>query len=96
MTTLELLGHQVRLALAADARGVNKAELAALELDDLIDRIAGGAGDGRDDGAGGAGEGVEERGFADVGPADDGDRGFVLLEFAVRAVDGLDVCELFV
>ena len=91
----QLFCHQVGLALAADAGGVNKAELAALEFDDLVDRVAGGAGDGRDDGAGGAGEGIEQRGFADVGPADDGDRGFVLLELAVGSVDGLDVCELF-
>ena len=82
----ELLGHQVGLALAADAGGVDKAQLLALELDDLVDRVAGGAGDGRDDGAGGSGEGVEQRGFADVGAADDGDRGFVLLELAVGAV----------
>jgi hypothetical protein len=53
----------------------------------FVHRIAGGAGDGRDDGAAGAGERVEQRGFAHVGAADDGDLGFVLLELAVGAVE---------
>ena len=52
----------------------------------FIDGVAGGAGDGGDDGAVSAGEGVEEGGFADVGAADDGDGGFNLLVFAVGAV----------
>ena len=58
----------------------------AVVLDDFVDGVAGGAGDGRDDGARGAGERVQQRGFADVGAADDGDRGFALFELAVGPV----------
>ena len=49
----------------------------AVVLDDFVDGVAGGARDGGDDGAVGGGEGVQERGFADVGVADDGDFGFL-------------------
>ena len=45
-----LFGHQVRLALAADAGCIDKPELVALKLDHFIDRIAGGAGNGRNNG----------------------------------------------
>ena len=69
--------HEVRLAFAADAGGVDEAEAASVVLDDFVDRVAGGAGDGRDDGAVGGGEAVQQRGLADVGVADDGDFGFV-------------------
>ena len=85
----QLLGHEMRLALAPDSGSVNEAELCTLKLDDFVHRIASGSGDGRDDGAGGAGEGVEQRGLAHVGAANDGDGGFVLLELAVAAVEGL-------
>ena len=74
------------LALAANAGRIHKAELAAFEFDDLVHGVAGGAGDGRDDGSGCARERVQQRGLAHVGPADDGHRGFVLLELAVGAV----------
>jgi hypothetical protein len=40
----------MRLAFAADAGGVDEAEAASIVLDDFVDRIARGAGDGRDDG----------------------------------------------
>ena len=46
-----LFGHQVGLALAADAGRVDKAQHAAFELNDFIHRIARGAGNRRDNGA---------------------------------------------
>ena len=46
---------------------------ASLELDQLIERVARGAGDFADDGAVAAGDGVEEHGLADVGAAHDGE-----------------------
>ena len=92
----ELFGHQVGLALAADAGRIDKAELAALELHNLIDCVAGGAGDGRDNGARGSGERIQQGGLAHVGPADDGDRGFMLLKLAVGAMERLRVgCVVF-
>ena len=81
----ELLGHEVGLALAADAGGVDEAEVVAGEGDDLIDRIPSCPCYWTDDGAVGSSERVEQRGFADVGTADDGDLGLVLDEGAVGA-----------
>ena len=68
-----------------DAGGVDETEVVTGAGDDLIHSVAGGAGDGRDDGARAAGEGVEQRRFADVGTTDDGDPGLVLDECAVGA-----------
>ncbi len=87
----ELLGHHLGLALAPDAGGIDEAEEVALALDDLVDRIARGAGDRRDDGAAGAGQRVQQRGLADVRAADDGDLGLARLVLAVGALlaDGL-------
>ena len=90
----QLLGHQVRLALAANAGRIDEAKLRALELDHFVHGIAGGPGDGRDNGAGGSGESVEQRGLADVGTADDGDGGLVLLEFTVGAMEEGRQCPL--
>ena len=42
----DLFGHQMRLALAPDAGRIDKPELVAFELDDFIDGIAGGSGNG--------------------------------------------------
>ena len=50
----KFLGHEMRLAFAANAGGVDEAEAASVVLDDFVDGVAGGAGDGRDDGAVGA------------------------------------------
>ncbi len=72
----KLLGHQVGLAFAANAGGVDEAEGLSVTFDDFVDRVAGGAGDGGDDSARGAGQVIQERGFAYVGVADDGDFGF--------------------
>src|SRR5712692_770880 len=47
----ELLGHQMSLAFAADAGRINEAEALAVALDHFVDRVAGGAREGRDDGA---------------------------------------------
>ncbi len=69
----ELLGHQLGLALAADSGGVDEAVGLAVALDQFIDGIARGSGDGRDDGAAGSGQRVQQRRLADVGAADDGD-----------------------
>ena len=58
---------------AADAGRVDEPPGLAAELDELVDRVAGGAGDVVDDDAVLAGELVEQRGLADVGAADEGD-----------------------
>ncbi len=58
---------------AADAGRVDEAPRLAAELDELVDRVAGRAGDVVDDDALGAGEAVEQARLADVGPADEGD-----------------------
>ena len=81
----QLFGHEAGLALATDSGGVDETEVVRAASDDLVYGVAGGAGDGRDNGARAAGEGVEKRGFADVGAADDGDLGLVLDECAVGA-----------
>ena len=57
----------------ADAGGVDEAPGLAAELDQLVDRVDGGAGDVVDDDAVLAREPVEQRGLADVGLADDRD-----------------------
>ncbi len=54
----ELFRHEMGLAFATDAGGVDEAEAGRRVLDDLVDGVARGAGDGRDDGAVGAGERV--------------------------------------
>ena len=56
----ELFRHEMGLALAADAGGVDQAHALAFMLDDLVDGVAGGAGDGGNDSAAAAGEGVEQ------------------------------------
>ena len=43
--------HQMSLAFAANAGSIDKAKALAVALDDFVDRIARGAGNGRDDGA---------------------------------------------
>src|ERR1700722_7126667 len=73
----KFLGHEARLAFAADAGGVDEAEGAAVVLDDFDAGAAAGAGGGGDDGAVGRSQAVEQRGLADVGVADDGDFYFV-------------------
>ena len=78
--------HHFGFALASDAGGIDEAEEVALALDDLVDGVAGGAGDGRNDGPFGIGKGVEQGGFADVGAADDGDLGFARFVLTVRAL----------
>ena len=47
----QLLGHQLGLALAADAGGIDEAIALAFVLHQFVNRIARGAGNGRDDGA---------------------------------------------
>ncbi len=61
------------LGPAADARGVDEPPPAALELDQLVDRVDRGARDAVDHDALRAGQGVEQRGLADVGLAQQGD-----------------------
>ena len=55
---------------AADARGVDEPPGLAAQLDELVDRVTGGAGDRVDDDPLLAGELVEQRGLADVRPAE--------------------------
>ncbi len=74
------------LPASSDACGVDDAQRFALVLEHLIDRIAGGPGDGRDNGPGRAGERIQQGRFADIRAADDGDACLPLLELAVRAV----------
>ena len=53
----------------AQAGGVDEVDGYAFDADLLDDAVAGGAGDGGDDGNFGAGQGVEQAGLADVGCA---------------------------
>ena len=53
----------------AQASGVDEVDGYAFDADLLDDAVAGGAGDGGDDGNFGAGQGVEQAGLADVGCA---------------------------
>ncbi len=73
----KFFGHEARLAFAADAGSIDETEGAAVVLDDFVDGVARGAGNRGDDGAVGRGEAIQQRGFADVGVADDGDFDFV-------------------
>ncbi len=73
MTTLSFSAIRLVLPLRRMPAVSTKTYSVPLQLDGFIDRIAGGAGDGGDDGALLAGEGVQESRFADVGAADDGD-----------------------
>ena len=58
-----------RLAIAAQAGGVDDVQWHALDLDRLADLVAGGAGDGGDDRQFGAGQRVQQRTLAHVGLA---------------------------
>ncbi len=69
----ELFGHQLGLALAADARGIDEAIGLAVAFDHFIHRVARGARDGGYDGAIGRSERVQQRGLPYVRPPDDGD-----------------------
>ena len=51
----ELLGHLMGFALAPNSGRVDDAVAVALVVENFVDGVAGGAGDGRDDGAAGAG-----------------------------------------
>ena len=72
----KLLGHQVRLAFAANSRRINKAKLVAITFHQFIHRIARGSGDRRHDCAVGPGQPIQQRGFANVGVADDSNTNF--------------------
>ena len=82
------LGAQGRVVVGAaglvrpapDARGVDEPPVSAAELDQLVDRVAGGAGDRVDDDPLGAGELVEQAGLADVGLAQQRDPARAALE----------------
>ena len=69
----KLFRHQVSLAFAADAGGVDEAKRLAVVLDDFVDGIARGAGDRARRWRGRTGQAVQQRRFADVGMPDDGD-----------------------
>ncbi len=77
----ELLGHQLGLALAADAGGVDKAVVVALALDHFVHGIARGACDRARRWRGwSSGKRVQQRALAHVGAADDGDLGLALVD----------------
>ena len=61
------------LRLAAHAGGVDDHDVAAVDLERQVDRVARRAGLVGDDHAVAAGEAVDERGLADVGPPDHGE-----------------------
>ena len=63
----------LHLALAADAGGIDKDKFAVLVFHHRVGRVAGGAGDVRDDDRLPARNAVDQRGFARVWPSDDGD-----------------------
>src|SRR6185437_15196076 len=83
----KLLRHQVGLAFAADAGGVDDAELLTVVVNDFIHGIAGCTRNGRNDGACGSSKRVQQSGLAHVGPPDDGEARLVLAKFAVGAVE---------
>jgi hypothetical protein len=72
----------------AEAGGVDEAERDAVEGEGLFEGVAGGAGDGRDDGAVAFEEAVEEGAFAGVGRADEGDGCSVAEELAAAEGGG--------
>ena len=78
ITTLSFSAMRLGLAFAAYAGRVDEHILHAVADHPFVHRVAGGSGDGRNDGALLAGERVEQRRFAHVGAADDGhfDAGF--------------------
>src|ERR1700683_999411 len=65
------------LAFAANSGGVDEAEAASIVLNNFVDCIARGAGNGRNNGGVGSREAIQQRRLPDVGMADDGDFGFV-------------------
>jgi len=69
----ELFGDEFRLALAADAGGIEEAIGFAVAIDDSVHHVARGASLRGDDGAFAADELVEECGLANVGTADNSD-----------------------
>ena len=56
----QLLGHQFGLALAANAGGIDEAVLLAVAFEDLVDRIARGTGNRRDNRTTSAGQRVQQ------------------------------------
>src|SRR6185503_10741766 len=68
----KFLRHQVGLSLASDAGSVDKAEPLAIAFHHLIHRVAGSAGNGRDNGPIRMGNLVQKCGFANIVMADDG------------------------
>jgi hypothetical protein len=63
------------LSSAEHSAGVQQREGAVVPLHGLRDQIARRPGDWRDDGASGPRDPVEQRGLADIGPADEHDKG---------------------
>ena len=80
-----LLGHQFRLALAADSGGIDETIGQAITLHELIDRIASGARNWRDNCPRRSGQRVQQGRLADIGPANDRDLGLARLSVFVRA-----------
>ena len=68
-----LLDAFIDARLPAETGGVDEQEGTVFVFDEGIGRVPGGAGDARDDGPLFPAQGVDERGFAHVGLADDGD-----------------------
>ena len=64
-------------AAGVEPGGVDQQKVAATPVDGLVGPVAGGAGEVFNDGLAAANDAVVEAGFADVGPADQGDDGEV-------------------
>ena len=87
----QFLSDQVRFAFAANARCIDEAIALGSAHDQRIDNVACRARFGRHNGTLGAGELIQQRGLADVRPADDGYlnfRGFGLAAFGVLPIPG--------
>src|SRR6185312_2012804 len=77
----EELDRGAGLAAPAHARGVDQRVAASVALEGNLDRVARGAGLVEGDDSLLADQRVDEGGFADVGPADDGDAGMASRRF---------------
>ena len=67
-----VVGAPRLLDAPADPGGIDEDPLAPVKLNDLVDRVPGGAGGLVDDDAFPARDGVQQRGLADIGPPHEG------------------------
>jgi hypothetical protein len=89
----EFFRDQRGFSFAANSRGVHEAIRPAIAGNFPVHVVHGGARSGRDDGAFFADQAIQQRGFADVGSADDGDFDDVVLLFFLDGCDDADLCQ---